>query len=167
MKKLNFLKTIVDYIWILSIICYPLIIVVCATMLISNNPIDLPIKIAGNSIELNTFWNKIGLIISLLNFGLMLYALYNFKKVLLNFKIKLIFEVETCNLLDKIGNIIIYSSGLYVITELLLIFSKNSVSIEFGFGPFLYLMALGLFFMVLSEVFLIGKQIKEDNELTI
>jgi hypothetical protein len=29
------------------------------------------------------------------------------------------------------------------------------------------LMALGLFFKVLSEVFIIGKRIKEDSELTI
>ena len=167
MRKLNFLKTIVDYICIISIICYPIIIVVCATMLISSNPIDLPIKIAGNSIELNTIWNKIGMIISLLNFGVMLYALYNFKIVLLNFKNKLIFEVETCNVLDKIGNLIIYSSVLYVITELLLLISKNTVSIQIGFGPFLYLIALGLFFKVLSEVFVIGKRIKEESDLTI
>ena len=167
MRKLNFLKTIFDYIWIISIICYPIIIVVCATMLISSNPIDLPIKIAGNSIELNTIWNKIGMIISLLNFGVMLYALYNFKIVLLNFKNKLIFEVETCNVLDKIGNLIIYSSVLYVITELLLLISKNTVSIQIGFGPFLYLIALGLFFKVLSEVFVIGKRIKEESDLTI
>jgi hypothetical protein len=136
-------------------------------MLISSNPIDLPIKIAGNSIELNTIWNKIGMIISLLNFGVMLYALYNFKIVLLNFKNKLIFEVETCNVLDKIGNLIIYSSVLYVITELLLLISKNTVSIQIGFGPFLYLIALGLFFKVLSEVFVIGKRIKEESDLTI
>lgn len=167
MRKLNFLKTIVDYIWIISIICYPIIIVVCATMLISSNPIDLPIKIAGNSIELNTIWNKIGMIISLLNFGLMLYALYNFKILLNNFRKKLIFEVENYKLLEKIGNLIIYSSSLYLIAELLSSISKNNVSIQIGFGPFLYLMALGLFFKVLSEVFLIGKRIKEDNELTI
>ena len=163
MRKLIFLKTIVDYIWILSIISYPLIIIVCATMLISNNPIDLPIKIPGNLIELNTVWNKIGMIISLLNFGLMLYALYNFKLVLLNFKNKLIFEIETCNLLDKIGNLIIYSSVLYVITESLLLISKNNVSIEFGFGPFLYLIALGLFFKVLSEVFLLQNVLKKKT----
>ena len=167
MRKLNFLKTIVDYVWILSIICYPIIIVVCATMMISNNPIDFPIKIAGNLIELDTIWNKIGLIISLLNFGLILYALYNFKIVLLNFKNKLIFEVENSMFLDKIGNLIIFSSSLYLITELLSSISKNNVSIQIGIGPFLYLMALGLFFKVLSEVFLIGKRIKEENELTI
>ena len=167
MRKLNFLKTIVDYVWILSIICYPIIIVVCATMLISNNPIDFPIKIAENLIELDNIWNKIGLIISLLNFGLILYALYNFKIVLLNFKNKLIFEVENSMFLDKIGNLIIFSSSLYLITELLSSISKNNVSIQIGIGPFLYLMALGLFFKVLSEVFLIGKRIKEENELTI
>ena len=167
MRKLNFLKTIVDYVWIMSIIAYPLLIVFCIMLLTSNEPIDIPIKISGNLIELNTVWSKIAMIISLLNFGLMLYSLYNFKMLLNNFRQKLIFEVETCNLLDKIGNLIIYSSVLYVITELLLIFSKSSVSIEFGFRPFLYLIALGLFFKVLSEVFLIAKRIKEENELTI
>lgn len=136
-------------------------------MLVSKEPIDIAINISGNLIELKTIWGKIGIILSLLNFGLMLYALYNFKIVLLNFKNKLIFEVETSNLFDNIGNLIIYSSVLYVITELLLMIPKNSVSIQFGFGPFIYLMALGLFFKVLSEVFLIGKRIKEDNELTI
>lgn len=167
MRKLNFLKTIVDYIWIMSIIAYPLLIVFCIMMLISNEPIDLPIKISGNFIVLNTIWGKIGMIISLLNFGLMLYALYNFKMLLNNFRKKLLFEVENSMFLDKTGNLIIYSSSLYLITELLLLISKNTVSIEIGFGPFLYLMALGLFFKVLSEVFLIGKRIKEDNELTI
>ena len=167
MRKLNFLKTIVDYIWIMSIIAYPLLIVFCIMLLISNEPIDLPFKISGNFIVVNTIWGKIGMVISLLNFGLMLYALYNFKILLNNFRKKLLFEVENYKLLDKIGNLIIYSSSLYLITELLLLISKNTVSIQIGFGPFLYLMALGLFFKVLSEVFLIGKRIKEDNELTI
>jgi hypothetical protein len=167
MRKLIFLKTIVDYIWIMSIIAYPLLIVFCVMMLISNEAIDLPFKISGNLIVVNTIWSKIGLIISLLNFGLMLYALYNFKILLNNFRKKLLFEVENSMFLDKIGNLIICSSSLYLITELLLSISKSTVSIQVGFGPFLYLMALGLFFKVLSEVFLIGKRIKEDNELTI
>lgn len=167
MRKLIFLKTIVDYIWIMSIIAYPLLIVFCVMMLISNEAIDLPFKISGNLIVVNTIWGKIGLIISLLNFGLMLYALYNFKILLNNFRKKLLFEVENSMFVDKIGNLIICSSSLYLITELLLSISKSTVSIQIGFGPFLYLMALGLFFKVLSEVFLIGKRIKEDNELTI
>jgi hypothetical protein len=151
----------------MSIIAYPLLIVFCALMLISKEPIDIPIKISGNLIELNTVWSKIALIISLLNFGLMLYSLYNFKILLNNFRQKLIFDVDNSIFLDKIGNLIICSSSLYLIAELLSSISKNNVSIQIGFGPFLYLMALGLFFKVLSEVFLIGKRIKEENELTI
>lgn len=167
MRKLIFLKTIVDYIWIMSIIAYPLLIVFCVMMLVSNEAIDLPFKISGNLIVVNTIWGKISMMISLLNFGLMLYALYNFKMLLNNFRKKLLFEVENSMFLDKTGNLIICSSCLYLITELLLSISKSTVSIQIGFGPFLYLMALGLFFKVLSEVFLIGKRIKEDNELTI
>jgi hypothetical protein len=167
MRKLNFLKTIVDYVWIMSIIAYPLLIVFCALMLISKEPIDIPIKISGNLIELNTVWSKIALIISLLNFGLMLYALYNFKSLLNNFRKKIIFEVDSYQLLNKIGNLIILSGSLYLISDLLHAFSKSTISVNLGFGPFLYLVALGLFFKVLAEVFLIGKRIKEDNELTI
>lgn len=167
MRKLNFLKTIVDYIWIISLLCYPLLIVFCILLLISKEPIDVPIKIAGDLIEIKTIWSKIGMILSLLNFGLLLYALFNFKKVLNNFREKLLFEVANSKLFDKIGTLIILSSTLYLIAELLFSLSKKSVSIEFGFGPFLYLMGLGLFFKVLSEVFLIGKQMKDDNELTI
>jgi hypothetical protein len=136
-------------------------------MLISKETIDLPFKISENFIILNTIWGKIGMIISLLNFGLMLYALYNFKILLNNFSKKLLFEVENSIFLDKIGNLIICTSILFLFAELLTSISKSTVSIQIGFGPFLYLIALGLFFKVLSEVFLIAKRIKEDNELTI
>lgn len=167
MRKLIFLNSIVDYVWIMSIIAYPLLIVFCVLMLISKESIDIPINTSGNLIELNTIWSKIALIICLLNFGLMLYALYNFKMLLNNFRQKLIFASDNSIFLKKIGNLIICSSSLYLIAELLSSISKNNVSIQIGFGPFLYLMALGLFFKVLSEVFSIGKRIKEENELTI
>jgi len=45
--------------------------------------------------------------------------------------------------------------------------SQHEFGIDIGFGPFVYLLALGLFFTVLSEVFTIAKRIKEENDLTI
>ena len=167
MRKLVFLKTIVDYVWIMSIIAFPLLIVFIGFVLFSNEPIDVPINITGINIVATTFLGKLGLVVSAVNFGVILYGIYNFKVLLNNFKTKIIFEVDTFKLLDKIGNLVILSASLYLISDLLGAFSKSTISINLGFGPFLYLMSLGLFFKVLSEVFIIGKRIKEDNELTI
>jgi hypothetical protein len=167
MRKLVFLKTIVDYVWIMSIIAFPLLIVFIGFVLFSNEPIDIPINISGINIVATTFLGKLGLVVSAVNFGVILYGIYNFKVLLNNFKTKIIFEVVTFKLLDKIGNLVILSASLYLISDLLGAFSKSTISINLGFGPFLYLMSLGLFFKVLSEVFIIGKRIKEDNELTI
>ena len=167
MRKLVFLKTIVDYVWIMSIIAFPLLIVFIGFVLFSNEPIDVPINITGINIVATTFLGKLGLVVSAVNFGVILYGIYNFKVLLNNFKTKIIFEVVTFKLLDKIGNLVILSASLYLISDVLGAFSKSTISINLGFGPFLYLMSLGLFFKVLSEVFIIGKRIKEDNELTI
>jgi hypothetical protein len=167
MRKLVFLKTIVDYVWIMSLIAFPLLIVFIGFVLFSNEPIDIPINISGIKINADTSLGKIGLVLSILNFGILLFALYNFKSLLNNFRKKIIFEVNTYQLLDKIGNLVMLSASIYLISDLLGAFSKSTISVNLGFGPFLYIMALGLFFKVLSEVFIIGKRIKEDNELTI
>ena len=167
MRKLIFLKTIVDYLWIMSIIVYPLLIVFIGIILFSNEPFDIPINISGINIYTTTLCGKIGLVLSMVNFGIVLFALYNFKSLLNNFRKKIIFEENTYQLLDKIGNLVMLSASIYLISDLLGSFSKSKIGINLGFGPFLYLMALGLFFKVLSEVFIIGKRIKEDNELTI
>jgi hypothetical protein len=167
MRKLVFLKTIVDYVWIMSIIVYPLLIVFIGFALFSNEPIDIPINISGINIYTTTLYGKIGLVLSMVNFGIVLFAIYNFKALLNNFRKKIIFEVDSYQLLDKIGNLVMLSASLYLISDLLGSFSKSKIGINLGFGPFLYLMSLGLFFKVLSEVFIIGKRIKEDNELTI
>lgn len=167
MRKLVFLKTIVDYVWIMSLIAFPLLIVFIGFVLFSNEPIDIPINISGIKINTDTSLGKIGLVLSIVNFGIILFALYNFKSLLNNFRKKIIFEVNTYQLLDKIGNLVMLSASIYLISDLLGAFSKSTISVNLGFGPFLYIMAIGLFFKVLSEVFIIGKRIKEDNELTI
>jgi hypothetical protein len=44
---------------------------------------------------------------------------------------------------------------------------KSKFEIDLSFSPFILTLALGLFFMVLSEVFKIARTAKEENELTI
>lgn len=167
MKKLNLLKTIVDFVWIMSLIFYPLMIVLSIMILIDKETFDIPITFATGTIDFTNSFGKLALVINVFNFSLLLYSLYFFRKLLNSFVKRMIFEEEICFLLDKIGKLIIVSSIVQLCSDFITKLSNHRVGIEFGYGPFLYLLALGLFFKVLSEVFTIGKRMKDENELTI
>ncbi|WP_162126621.1 DUF2975 domain-containing protein [Flavobacterium phycosphaerae] len=167
MRKLQILKTIVDYVWVLSLICYPLAILFAGMIVIDKDTFDVPVTLIGDTVDLTQPMGKAVLVIDLINFGVLLVALYYFRKLLTDFSKRLIFEEQTILLLSKIGTYIIGGSALYLLADLLTKKMHNKVGIEIGFGPFLYLLALGLFFKVLSEVFTIAKNMKEENELTI
>ncbi len=167
MKKLNLLKTIVDFIWIMSLVFFPLIIVLSIMILMDKEVFDIPITFATGTVDLSNSFGKMALVINVINFGLLLYALYFFRKLLSRFMKRIVFEDEICFLLNKIGSIVIMASIVQLLSDYITKLSNHKFGIEFGYGPFLYLLALGLFFKVLSEVFKIAKNMKEDNELTI
>ena len=167
MKKLNFLKTIVDYLWIISLITYPLLLLFSIISIFNNEIFDVPIKLYGNEVILDSAINKIGFLILVCGFSLIIFAIYNFRKLLKLLQEKKIFETETSSLFYKIGQFIVSFSFIDFIVETVLNLSKNNLIINFGFGTFLSLLSLGLFFIVLSEVFKIGQKMKEQNELTI
>jgi hypothetical protein len=167
MRNLNLLKTVVNYVWIMTLIFYPIAIIFCVILLFTNETFDIPIQISGNYIELNTITSKIALILALINYGLGIYILYLFKTLLNQFYNRLIFEEICSNLLREIGKLVLYSAFIYLICEFLTQISKDKIGIQFGYGPFIYLIGIGLFFKVLAEVFKIGKRLKEQNELTI
>jgi hypothetical protein len=167
MRKLQILKTIVDYVWIISLICYPLAVLFSGMVFIDKDPFDIKVTLIGNTVDLNMPLGKTVLFIDLINFGVLLVALFYFRKLLTAFAKRIIFEDEIILLLHKIGLFIITGSILYLIADLLTKVSQHKIGIDIGFGPFLYLLALGLFFNVLSEVFTIAKRMKEENDLTI
>ncbi|WP_291114273.1 DUF2975 domain-containing protein [Flavobacterium sp. UBA6135] len=167
MRKLNILKAIVDFIWIMSLFALPLIIVFFVFIIFSNETIDIPLKINDLEIDTSIGQSKYLLPVALMHFGLFIYALYFFRKLLENFKKLIIFEVENAKLLNKIGQLIMINAVVYALLTFALQLLIGKLTIDIGYGPFLYVLALGLFFSVLSEVFLMGKKLKEENELTI
>ena len=167
MKKLHLLKTIVDFIWIMSLIFFPFIILFSILILIGKDTFDISINFATGTVDLSNNFGKMALVINVFNFGLLLYALYFFRRLLSRFTKRIIFEEAICLLLDKIGSLVIIAAMVQLLADFVTKLSKHSVGIEFGYGPFLYLLALGLFFKVLAEVFKMGKTLKEENELTI
>lgn len=72
------------------------------------------------------------------------------------------------NNFNKIG-ILLVASGIVasVLFFVFKLFIENKFEISLGLSPYLLLVCLGLFFMVLSEVFKIAKEAKEENQLTI
>lgn len=167
MKKLNILKAIVDFVWIMSFISIPLLILFLGYVLISDEPLDIPIKLNGVEIIVIDIQTKILLVCIVLSALLILYSLYIFRKLLNSFQRRRIFDLEVIKNFNMIGILLLISSLLSGVPAFIIKLLKREVSLDMGLNPFVMLFCLGLFFMVLSEVFLIAKTQKEENELTI
>lgn len=167
MKKLNALKTIIDVVWIISLIGIPFILILSLITLINPEFIKIPIKILNKHVDVRTITGKTAVFFGFIYMGFYVYGLYLFRKLLSSFQTKLIFEESTIFILKKLGNVFIISSIIYSLTQFLMSISVEKAKIIIGEGPFIYLLTIGLFLIVLSEVFEMGKKIKEDNELTI
>lgn len=167
MRKLNILKAIVDFVWILTWIALPLIIIVSIVVLFNKEAIDVPIQINGSDLDLSNAYDKYALPLGMVYIGFLLFSLYFFRKLLTNFQKRIIFENENADYLNKIGNIIMIEALIYALINIIIHFLNNKITITLGYGPFLYLLGLGLFFKVLAEVFKMGKHLKEENDLMI
>ena len=97
----------------------------------------------------------------------MIYGLYLFRKILLSFQKLKIFDLKVIKNFNKIGILILIASLLSGIPAFIVKLLQREASIEIGLNPLVLLFCLGLFFMVLSEVFMIAKIQKEENDLTV
>lgn len=167
MRKLNILKAIVDFVWIMSFITIPPLIALFGFILISNEPIGIPIKLNGVEISVVDQQTKILLVFIILAALLILYSIFLFRKILRSFQRKKIFDLDVIKNFNRIGISLIIAALLSGIPAFLIKLLKKEVSFELGLNSFVMLFCLGLFFMVLSEVFMIAKTQKEENELTI
>lgn len=79
-----------------------------------------------------------------------------------------IFSNSVINNFKAIGNTLIIS-GLLVMTSTFIykIYAKSTLEIELGFSTNIIIICFGLFSLVLSEIFKISKNLKQENELTI
>lgn len=167
MRKLYLLKAIVDFVWIMALITMPFLLIFIGYLLISNEPFDVPIKMNGIEITVLDLNAKIFLFFATLSYLVLLYGLYLIKKLLRLFQLKIIFDDKIIFYFNRIGNLFILSGFVSGVPAFFYKIAKGEIKIEIGANPFLYLISLGLFFAVLAEVFKMGKQLKEENELTI
>jgi hypothetical protein len=167
MRKINILKGIVDLLWIFSM---PIVLVIIgfSIAIFFVNLGELNIKINSVNFNGNTLLSKILLIISALNYLLIIAALYFFRKVLNYFIRVKIFEETVITSLKKIGNLLAVS-GIISLTISMIskIYFEQKISLEFGLNQHIVIICLGLFFLILSEIFKIAKSTKQENDLTI
>ena len=166
MKKLNFLKGIVDFVWITMLITIPFLLFFVGMVLFSNEPLDIPIEINGSTLEVVDFKSKLIFVFLIISASLIVYGLFLFRKLLRLFQLRIIFNEEVVALLKRLGFVITLSALLGGIPNFILELLENTISLSLGLNPFVMLFSLGLFFLVLSEVFVIAKHLKGENDLT-
>ncbi len=166
MRKLNFLKGIVDFVWITMLITIPFLLFFIVMVVIDSEPLDVPIKVNGTILEVVDLRTKVLFGFLCISASLIIYGLFLFRKLLRLFQLKIIFDLEIVILMKRLGFVIILSALLGGIPNFILEIVKNNISLSLGLNPFVLLFSLGLFFLVLSEVFTIAKSIKEENDLT-
>ncbi|WP_165731641.1 DUF2975 domain-containing protein [Polaribacter sp. 20A6] len=167
MRKINILKAIVDLLWILSM---PIVLVIIgfSIAIFFVDLGDLNIKINSIGLNTDTLFSKTLLVISALNYLLIVAALYFFKKVLNHFVRVKIFEETVISSFKKAGNLLLVSGIIsFTISIINKVYFEQKVSLEFGLNQHLVIICLGLFFLVLSEIFKIAKHQKQENDLTI
>lgn len=170
MRKLNILKAVLDFFWFFSLIAVIGLILFLPFYLLSSE-INIPVKIKGQEISSQTIFSKVIVSTNVISSLLFLYSIYLLRKVVNLFRKREIFNDEVVRLFNLIGKLIVASSiiGSFSIFMYNMI-ERNHLGLSLDFGSydsFLISVSLGLFFMVISEVFKIAKNMKEENDLTI
>ncbi|OGS74006.1 MAG: hypothetical protein A3F91_14240 [Flavobacteria bacterium RIFCSPLOWO2_12_FULL_35_11] len=166
MKKLNILKTIVDLSWIFLTPFILITLIAIPYILFVDNSNYLDIHISGFRIKTIDFPTKMLIVTKMVSYLILIYCVYIFGKILEYFQLHKIFDEFVLKNFNKMGVLLVVCSFIMGIPSILYeVFYAENVTITFGFTPFL--LCMGMFFMVLSEIFKISRNMKEENELTI
>ncbi len=168
MRKLNILKAIIDFYWILSMPVILIILFFIPALFFIKGLESLHFRINGMDILVSSLSSKIIIAIYLFSYLIIIYTIYLFKKVLRYFKNLKIFDNYVIAQFNKIGYLLIIASFLNGISIFVFrIMVKQKFSIDIGLSSFILLISLGLFFMILSEIFKISQTMKRENDLTV
>jgi hypothetical protein len=168
MKRLPILKAITHFAFIISTIA--LIFIIPAYIMLLIMPGTVPFKIDGEIAEDASPEVLILILLTIVGLIFFVYALYLFRKVLDLFSKRKFFDDAVIKNFDQIGKALIIGAAIATIPAFLYDTINGSgitLDFSFSFDSFLFTVAMGIFFMVLSEVFLAAKNMKEENDLTV
>ncbi|REG89122.1 DUF2975 domain-containing protein [Winogradskyella sediminis] len=169
MRKLIILKSLIDFVWIVT--CIPGILIclfLAVYMFVAPESLNLFLDADDSIIETSVLSVQLfGLVFIVLGF-VTIYCVYLFRKTLRYFQRVKPFHADVITNFYKIGYLL---TGVGIIASVLIFLGQlvftSQLKINLGLSPYLMLICLGLFFMVLSEVFKVAKKAKEENELTV
>ncbi len=167
MRKLSILKAIVDWLWIASIITTPIIIIAFGFLIFGNSINDLKFSIFNIKVNSNELYSKMILVLPLCYYLGSVYCLYLFRETIKNIQKINLFDNKNIKNFNIIGKLLIAFSFIEVIAKFLIELPQGDLNLNISMSPFLITLILGLFFMVLSEIFKIAKNQKQENDLTI
>lgn len=169
MKRLAFLRILIN---ILFLVCMLIVFFgLPLILIITFSPRSVPFNVNGHAIEASSFELFFLMLVLYLGHCAFTYAIYLFGKTLALFAKKIIFDDKVIAMLDQAGKSFIVAGMLWIIPPFFYrLLAENTLEarLDFtGFGSTIFAISLGLFLMVLSEVFLMAKNIKEENDLTV
>lgn len=169
MRKLIILKSLIDFVWIVTCIPGLLLLAFFAVyMFIEPEALNIILDTDMSDIETSLVAVQLfGLVFITLGF-VTIYCVYLFRKTLRYFQKVKPFHADVIANFYKIGYLL---TGVGIIASVLIFIGqlvfKGVFKINLGLSPYIMLICLGLFFMVLSEVFKVAKYAKEENNLTV
>jgi len=169
MRKLNILKALIDLFFFFAAFATLAMVVFVPIVMIDGE--GIPIKLNGTEIEVVDWQTKVLLVLSLVGALCFIYSIFLLRKVIGYFMKRDLFHEKVISHLNRIGQFLIASTILVNVPLFFYnMFHRQHVGVQFtngGLDSLLMSVSLGLFFMVLSEVFKIAKHMKEENELTV
>ena len=171
MRKLNILKTLIDLFFYFSIFAIAGMLIFTAMVFFTGEGESFPMKINGSAVDLQNWQSKILLCFAMASAICFLYAIHLLRKVIRHFVARQIFNDAVIRHFNGIGINLIASAVLMNVPLFIynaLLMTKDGFEFSTGgFDSFTLAICLGLFFMVLSEIFKVAKNIKDENELTV
>lgn len=168
MKRLALLKTLTSILFVLSLIS--MFFAVPFILVIAVMPGRIPFKINGTVAESVGAETVLYLLALVAGFAFFIYAIYLFKKILGLFEKKRIFHEDVIKLFDQTGKAILIGYAICAVASFFyttLVENILEIGLDTGIDSSIVTIGLGLFFLVLSDVFLMAKNIKEENDLTV
>lgn len=166
MKQLPILKTLVQIMFVLSLLI--MFFAVPFLLITIVMPESVPFTVDGEKAANLPLISKLLAFLILGAAALFIYALYIFKQTLVFFEKKKVFDAAVIKNFRLIGKSIYGGYLLYAIGAISYKLSRNTLEIttDFIIGS-IFTISIGLFFNVLAEVFLVTKNLKEENNLTV
>jgi hypothetical protein len=169
MKNLRILKSLIDILYLVALLITIFLFIGVINLALYGGMLP-GMSINGAKITNPSWLANVVLLIVLISGILFCYAVYLLRQTIGHFMKREFFIQKVVVNFRKVGIFTVLSSVISPAAVLLYNIVENGdleLTFGFGFDSLLVTLIVGLFFMVLAEVFKIAQNLKEENELTV